>query len=191
VPDSGRSTSSRPPWPHPGASPPSRPRWPPWRRRSRRPRSGGKSIGDWSFLPNFLLTFLIVTVGWGSLQAYLQHRSDQQRALDQQRATILQTYIDNMRDLLLNHNLAKSAPGDEVRQVARVQTLSTLRSLDASRNIIVLQFLQEAHLISAVINLSHADLSDDDLSGADLSGVDLTGCTLTGAHLEDYLKVPN
>ena len=112
--------------------------------------------------------------------------SDQQNALDQQRATILQTYIDNMRDLLLNHNLTKSTPGDEVRQVARVQTLTTLRSLDADRNIIVLRFLQEAHLVGiqdAVINLSNADLSNDDLSGANLSGIDLNGATLTGADL--------
>ena len=65
--------------------------------------------------------------------------------------------------------------------MARVQTLTTLRSLDAGRNKIVLQFLQEAHLIGtqdAVINLSNADLSKDDLSGADLSGTDLNGATL-------------
>jgi arabinogalactan oligomer / maltooligosaccharide transport system substrate-binding protein len=119
-------------------------------------------------------------------QAHLQHQSDQQLAQDQQRATTLQTYLNNMQDLLLNHNLAKSTPGDEVGQVATVQTLTTLRSLDADRNRIVLQFLQEAHLIGvqdAVINLSNADLSNDDLSGADLSGVDLTGATLTDADL--------
>lgn len=91
-----------------------------------------------------------------------------------------------MRDLLLNHNLAKSTPGDEVRQIARVQTLSTLRSLDADRNVIVLQFLQDAHLIGipgAVINLNNGDLSNDYLSNADLSGIDLAGATLSDAHL--------
>ena len=91
-----------------------------------------------------------------------------------------------MQDLLLNHNLATSAPGAEVRQVARVQTLATLGSLDAGRNRIVLQFLQGAHLIGtqdSVIDLSNADLSKDDLSGADLSGADLSGATLSGAIL--------
>ena len=91
-----------------------------------------------------------------------------------------------MQDLLLNHNLNKSKPADEIRQVAREQTLTTLRRLNAGRNKIVLRFLQDAHLIGlqdAVINLSDADLSNDYLSGADLSGIDLAGTTLAGAHL--------
>ena len=74
-----------------------------------------------------------------------------------------------------------------MRQVARVQTLTTLRSLDnAPDNQIVLQFLQDAHLIGgmqAIINLSNADLSQDNLVGANLSGTDLNGATLTGADL--------
>jgi arabinogalactan oligomer/maltooligosaccharide transport system substrate-binding protein len=121
------------------------------------------------------------------VQLYLQHRSDQQVSQDQQRAATLQTYLSNMQDLLLNHKLATSTPGMEVSQVARVQTLTTLRSLDADRNKIVLQFLQGAHLIgiqNAVINLSNADLSNDDLNGANLSGVDLNGATLTDARLD-------
>lgn len=167
MPDSGES-----PRPQPPASP--------------EPRSDGKSIWELRFLSSLLIPILAGTIGWGLWQLHVQNRSNQQNALDQQRATILQTYIDNMRDLLLNHNLTKSAPGDEVRQVARVQTLNTLRSLDAARNIIVLQFLHEAHLVGTqdtVINLSNADLSKDDLSGANLSGIDLDGATLTGAHL--------
>jgi arabinogalactan oligomer / maltooligosaccharide transport system substrate-binding protein len=92
-----------------------------------------------------------------------------------------------MQGLLVDHSLATSGAGDEVRQVARVQTLTTLRSLDnAADNQIVLQFLQDAHLIGgmqAVINLSNADLSKDVLAGANLSGTDLNGATLTGAEL--------
>jgi arabinogalactan oligomer / maltooligosaccharide transport system substrate-binding protein len=95
-----------------------------------------------------------------------------------------------MQSLLVDHGLATSTTsgtGGEVRQVARVQTLTTLRSLDnAADNKIVLQFLQDAHLIGgmqAIINLSYADLSQDDLAGANLSGTDLNGATLTGAKL--------
>lgn len=36
-----------------------------------------------------------------------------------------------MQDLLLKNNLATSTPGGEVRQAARVQTITTLGSLDA------------------------------------------------------------
>ena len=69
-----------------------------------------------------------------------------------------------------------------------MQTLTALRRLDAGRNQIVLQFLQDAGLIrqqDAAINLSNADLSHDDLSGANLSGIDLKGANLDDADLSD------
>jgi uncharacterized protein YjbI with pentapeptide repeats len=107
-----------------------------------------------------------------------QHQTDLQIANDQQQEATLKSYLDDMSDLLLNHNLRKSQPGDEVSQVARERTLTTLRRLKADRNQIVLQFLQDAHLISrenAVIDLRGANLSNDDLTGANLHDTDL-GC---------------
>jgi uncharacterized protein YjbI with pentapeptide repeats len=115
-----------------------------------------------------------------------QRKADQNLATDQQRETTLQTYLDNMSDLLLNHDLRKSKSGDEVSQVARERTLTTIRRLDADRNRIVFQFLQDAHLIgkhNAVIDLSGADLSNDDLRGVNLSGALLSGANLSGARL--------
>jgi uncharacterized protein YjbI with pentapeptide repeats/ABC-type glycerol-3-phosphate transport system substrate-binding protein len=136
------------------------------------------------WLLNVLLTFLLVTVAGGLITAFLQHRNDEQNATDEQRTTTLQTYIDNMRTLLLTPKTAVCAPRGEVAQVVRVQTLTTLASLDANRNKMVLQFLQDAGLITnGCINLSYADLSNDELSGADLSGAYLNGAILTGAHL--------
>src|SRR5260221_332178 len=91
-----------------------------------------------------------------------------------------------MSDLLLNHNLSKSKPGDIVSEVARERTLTVLRRLDAKRNRIVLQFLQDAHLISelnVVIDLHGADLSGDDLSQVNLSDVDLTDTHLSDVNL--------
>jgi arabinogalactan oligomer / maltooligosaccharide transport system substrate-binding protein len=180
----------------PGGS--SRPPWPPTRRPG--PQSDGKS--NWRFALNLLIpsliTVLIGTIGFGLWQLHSQnesdeqlsqsqHQSDQMLEKEQERAATLQTYINVMQGLLVDHKLATSGTGDEVRQVARVQTLTTLRSLDnATDNQIVLQFLQDAHLIGgaqAIINLSNADLSYDDLVGANLSGTDLNGATLTGAEL--------
>ena len=92
--------------------------------------------------------------------------------------------MDRMQDLLLNHDLSKSKPGRQIAQIAREQTLITLRRLDANRNGIVLRFLQETHLIQdGVVNLSYADLSGDELSGAHLSGATLYGTDLSGADL--------
>jgi arabinogalactan oligomer / maltooligosaccharide transport system substrate-binding protein len=139
-----------------------------------------------------------IVVAWWQLSS--QNAIDQKRAVDQQQETLMQTYINNMRDMLLNQHLATSIPGGEVPQAATVQTVSTLRSLDARHNTIVLQFLQDAHLIGtpdAVINLDGADLSGADLRGVNLAGVTvdganltnarLSGATLTGASLSDAI----
>ncbi len=154
-----------------------------------RRRLGGKSLWDLMDLISKLLIPLVValaTIWFGAKQTHLaaqQHQSDQRLALNQQRAAILQTYIDNMQALLLNHHLTQPEPGDEV---ATVQTLTTLRRLDADRNTVVVRFLHDARLIGtqhAVLNLSNANLSSDLLSGIDLSDIDLSGDNLTGADL--------
>jgi uncharacterized protein YjbI with pentapeptide repeats len=164
-----------------------------------------KTGWDWLQLLLQLLTALALPIAlflaaqWFSTQqsqasalaSERQHQTDLQIAADQQRETTLQTYLDEMSDLLLNHNLRKSKSGDEVSQVARERTLTTLRRLDADRNRVVLQFLQDEQLIGVenpVISLSAisragADLSGVDLNHADLSGVDLSGVDLSGANL--------
>jgi uncharacterized protein YjbI with pentapeptide repeats len=106
---------------------------------------------------------------------------------DQQQEAALKTYLDDMSDLLLNHNLRMSKPTDEVSEVARERTLTALRRLDAKRNKVVLQFIQDAHLAvagNAVIDLSSADLSRADLKYVDLRGVGLRGIDLSGADLK-------
>jgi len=140
----------------------------------------------WDWLQLLIIPLLIFLLGIGF--TWVQNQTSLQIATDQQRETILKTYLDDMSDLLLNQHLSTSKPGDVVREVARERTLTTLRRLDADRNTILLRFLQNAHLIgiqNAVINLSNADLSNDDLSGADLSGADLSGTILHGATLKD------
>lgn len=179
------------------------PRPPSWL-RSRRPsrpldrprrRLGGKSIWDWlDLLSRYAIPLAVALAAggfglWQNHLANLQHQRDQQAALDQQRAGILQTYIDNMQGLLLNQKLATLSPGDEARrQLAIVQTLTTLRRLDGPRNSIVLRFLRDAGLIEtqdAVINLNNTDLSGADLGGVDLSGINLTNTDLSGAVLSN------
>ncbi len=171
----------------------------------------GKTLWDWLQLLGVLAIPLILgiaTLFFGIQQAHLadlqhqsdqrlaqqQHEADQRQALDQQRATILQTYIDNIQDLLLNHNLLKSKPGDNVATLARARTLEALQGLDGKRKGVLLNFLYEARLIGLVdssngkkedpiFSLSNADLSNADLSGANLSGANLSGAILSSAFL--------
>jgi arabinogalactan oligomer/maltooligosaccharide transport system substrate-binding protein len=155
---------------------------------------GGKSTWEWLDLLSKIaipIVVVVATVGFGAWQNHLadqQQQAEQVQALDQQRAAILQTYIGNMQDLLVNQKLSSASPAAEISLAAKEQTLTTLRRLDdAGRDRIVFQFLRDAHLIGsrdAVINFSNTDLSNDALSGTDLDGLDLAGAILTGAQLQ-------
>lgn len=126
-----------------------------------------------------------------------QHESDQQIAADQQQATALKAYMDDMTDLLLHQGLRQSkSDDDEVRIIARAKTLTALRELNGSRKGALLQFLYEAKLLGglqaighslsrhgAIVSLAGADLSGANLSGADLVAANLSGANLSGANL--------
>jgi uncharacterized protein YjbI with pentapeptide repeats len=146
------------------------------------------------------LVVVLATIGFGWWQVHLadsQHQQDQQSALDQQQATILQTYIDNIQDLLLNHQLF-SKYDFEIRELAQARTVAALSKLDPKRKGIVVQFLRDSGLIGyqstdnirypAIISLARADLTKADLTGtfleyADLSSDNLTSVNLTNADL--------
>ena len=117
-------------------------------------------------------------------------------ALDNQREAALQAYIDSMSELLLNGHLAeRTAEGQlkpvdkQVRDVARVRTITVLVQLDARRVGYVFAFLREAELMSATkddnaISLKNADLHAVNWSQADLRGADLRQANLSGAYLQ-------
>jgi hypothetical protein len=158
-----------------------------------------KTLWDWLNLFGVLaIPFVVTIVGLYLTQQITeqqvqsserQHQTDVQIAEDQQRATILKTCIDDIKDLLLNHNLLIPTSGDEVRIVARAEVLLTLRQLDGKRNGTLIRFLSEANLITSdgynviVISLSGADLGSVDLHGADLRGLNLSVADLSSADL--------
>lgn len=59
----------------------------------------------------------------------------------------LQTYLQEMSDLILQNGLAKSRANAEVRSVAHSVTLTVLNRLDGRRKGLVLQFLAQAKLL--------------------------------------------
>lgn len=130
--------------------------------------------------------------------AQQRYEHDQQIALDKQREDLLQAYLDRMSELLLKEGLRSSALDAEVRNVARVRTITVLFQLDARRIGYVLAFLREAKLLSnepnmsivslsqtnfRKINFSNIDLSNVDLSRANLREANLSGANLTAADL--------
>jgi uncharacterized protein YjbI with pentapeptide repeats len=107
-------------------------------------------------------------------------------AEDSQHETALKEYIDKMSELIRHEGLLGSDPKKEVREIARIQTLTALNRLDGKRKGIVVQFLNDSNLISlgkTIINLYKANLSEADLSEANLSGANLVDVDLSGANL--------
>jgi uncharacterized protein YjbI with pentapeptide repeats len=164
----------------------------------------GKTLWDWLDLIAKLAVPLILgiaTLLLGIQQTNLaqqQHAADQNRALDQQRQATLVTYLDNMNNLLLNKGLLASTPNNEVSIIARTETLSAIRQLDATRNSFLVQFLQDSNLIGAdfttrkyhnIVSFVSANLSSTDLSGADLYGADIRNAQLDSTNLSGAILI--
>jgi uncharacterized protein YjbI with pentapeptide repeats len=123
------------------------------------------------------------------LPTEISRRSERELEEQRQREAELQTYFDDMGDMLLNENspLAEAFTGDPIRSLARAKTLTILERLDgqptSKRNVV--QFLYESRLIeepNPKMYLTDADLSEADFSEADLSEADLRGADLSGFY---------
>ena len=117
-----------------------------------------------------------------------EERADSERKIaeDNQREVALQEYLDRMSELLLEKDLRKSTPDDEVRSVARVRTLTVLCQLDNRRINYVLSFLRETKLVTfesetSIISFCSADLSSVDFKDVNLSDIDLSKANLSKA----------
>ena len=143
----------------------------------------GKALWDWLQL---LIIPLVLAVG-ALLFNLATTRTEQKIASDKQREDLLQAYLDRVSELLLKEELGSSTAKPEVRNVARVRTITILFQLDARRIGYVFAFLREAGLMSnesnSIVSLSKADLSRINLSHANLYGADLRGADLSGATL--------
>jgi uncharacterized protein YjbI with pentapeptide repeats len=131
--------------------------------------------------------------------AQQRHEYDQQIALDKRHEDLLQAYLDHLAELLLKENLRTSS-SEEIRNVARMRTITVLTQLNAGRIGYVFTFLREAGLMSttshsSVVSLSNAnlravkwsqaDLSEANLIGAGLKRADLSGANLSGSYLSE------
>jgi pentapeptide repeat protein len=154
---------------------------------------GRKTLWDWLqlliipvvlALGGYLFTF---TISSNERKAADRHnQAEREIAQDNQCEAALQEYIDKMSELLLHEKLRESQPENEVRTIARVQTLTVLPRLDKARKRTVLLFLYESGLIKKgqrIVDLDGADLSNVDLFYVNLNGADLSKVNLREANL--------
>ena len=168
----------------------------------------GKTFWDWLQLLIVPLVLVLITIAFTWYQTLRQEefenqRVEEARALEDRRAAAertlqqqnaqdeaLRAYLDQMSNLLLEHNLRNPEDVSGVRTLARARTLTVLRALDPSRKAAVIQFLAEADLVQGaegrqpIVRLNEADLSGVSLLRVNLSGADLSNAELSGAVLE-------
>jgi uncharacterized protein YjbI with pentapeptide repeats len=158
------------------------------------PGTGFESKTLWDWLQLLIIPAVL------SLSAVVfsrnERKNEQKLAQERAREEALQTYIDKVTGLLLEHELRAAAASDEVSVIARARTLATLRMLDKDRKGLLLRFLHEAGLIRrgnptfpltgadlTKANLRLAVLTEIELVRVNLSGSDLNGAILNGANL--------
>ena len=157
----------------------------------------GKTLWDWLDLLIVPATLVVGGYLLNNAQKWREEdiadrRIKEDRDIAEQRTqeTALQTYLDQMGNLLIEKELSSNkTPG--VNDLAKVWTLTVVRRVNPERKGIVVRFLYESNLIQgdtpivslAEANLRKADLSLAFLSLASLGGADLNGANLNGANL--------
>jgi hypothetical protein len=157
-----------------------------------------KTLWDWLSL--LIVPFVL------ALGGYLFNKSENRRTLAQadhrREEDVLQAYLDQMWQLLLDKDLrstSKANNNSEALTAAWASTLTTLERIHHSdKKGIIVKFLwmwqrsllekQDTVVILEGANLKEADLSGADLRKADLRkallrGADLSGANLPGANL--------
>jgi uncharacterized protein YjbI with pentapeptide repeats len=131
----------------------------------------------WDWLDLLIVpAILILAVAWWNSE---QAGRDQRRQDQLRQDTTLESYYQQMSDLVLREHLLRSKLNQPVQTVADTVTNATLSRLSDQRKIEVLRFLFQSGLLEGIV-----DVSDADLAGADLTEYNFEYADLQYAHLQ-------
>ena len=140
-----------------------------------------------------LMDLLIIPIVL-ALGAFLFDKAETKRqemlAENQAQENLLQTYIKEMSELLLNRGLLISSEDMPVRILARTLTRVTLHALGPSKKSIILSFLKESSLINdqnTIISLAGADLRGINLKKSHIQGINFSNANLMNAQMDEAI----
>ena len=157
-----------------------------------------RTLWDWLDILIFPLVLAIgaVLYDWREKRRdKMQEESEQLRQQlaikEQSQATALQSYLDQMSDLLVKQQLRASAQDSDACKLAEARTLTILLNLDGAQKRHPLKLIARLELIgkdTPLLSLKNAGLDAADLSEVTLLDVslkeaDLRRANLTGANL--------
>jgi uncharacterized protein YjbI with pentapeptide repeats len=182
-------------------------RWPEWtglseKRWTTAPNEEvrpAKTLWDWLQLIAVPLALAVLAVLFNEWQSERDARREERSAIreraiarDARLDAVLQTYITQLSNLVLDHQLLTSGETSDVRVIARTLTLAAVRRLDGRRKGEVVRYLDDAGLIASdaggaegpIIFLGDADLRRADLRDARSQGLSFAGADLRGARFD-------
>ena len=147
-----------------------------------------KPLYDWMQLLIIPVVLALVAVWFNRIDK----KNEVAIASDNQQESALQSYLDHMQELLLEKGLRESQPGDEVRNIARVRTLTMFYQLDARRTNYMLSFLNEAAIISedqgnCIVSFNKANLRLASMHGVNLGGLSFSEANLSESDLSESI----
>jgi len=145
----------------------------------------GKTLWDW-------MQLLIIPAVLATGAVYFnraERRNELQIAEQRADNAVLQTYLDQMTNLLLQEKLGESQPGSVKRDVGRIRTLTAIKQLSSSsdKQNTIIGFLHDAKLIGLggnnIIDFRKVDFSYTTLYSIVLSAINFQGANFTLAKL--------
>ena len=142
-----------------------------------------------------LLVIPVFLAGGVFLLNRSEREIEREIAADRQRENVLQSYFDHIAELLLKEKL-RTTKRKDVRDLARIRTLSVLRELDGNRKGLLFRFLKQADLVGkekCIVSLIEADLSNANLSNPNSfyvlksGNLNLDGANMHSANLSHAL----
>ncbi|MDP6421487.1 MAG: hypothetical protein QF672_09190 [SAR202 cluster bacterium] len=124
----------------------------------------GKTIWDWMQVVAVPVVGIIVA-GWFVIVAQgvgRRNALERDMANERERQDVLQSYLQQMKQLVLGDQLLVASDNAAAKAVASALTFAALRRLDGTRKGVVIRFLHESELIrkeNPVISLNLADLA--------------------------------
>ena len=151
-----------------------------------------RTVWDWLSLVGIPLAGGIVIAGVGYF--FNKKQREREEAVERLNAqdTALQSYLDQMSDLLVNQHLRSLPPSSDIHKLGEARTLAALLGLDSNHKRRPLKLVYDLGLITIKdplfelenAGLDHADLSELSLREASVRRADLRGATLHGANLK-------
>lgn len=162
----------------------------------------GKTLWDWLQLLLIPVVIAVIAFTFNAGQASTNLQLEEQNRQEQ----VINTYLDQMSNLLLQYHLHESKPNASVRAIAQAITLTALDRLDSQHKNIILLFLYRADLLKyhyyqygekecgepkvhrkefaderPILTLAWGHVEGIKINGVDLSCIDLHNMYLEGS----------